>query len=188
MVITYKTVTSIFMVPTLKISREFLYENNFINAYLGDVDKEEYHQENVIFLLFKPKDLNQFSNFLDLQYENNEEIIDDYDYEKGYVVLVYLLNEKFKEDFELIKKGKYSKVSENFKNLFPKKVELLTHPNKPKKDSLQWMIFNKDQKLINYIEEMIDSTIISNHNLEVWPTFNEKNEILDIEKIINNEE
>lgn len=187
MVITYKTITSIFIMPTLKIAREFLHENDFINAYLGDLDKEDFHEENAIFLLFKPKSLKNFATFLDIEYQNNKQIIDDYDHEDGYVVIVYLLDEQWDKDFKLIKQGKYSKVSEDFKELFPEQVQILNKKDKPWKRSLQWMIFDKDPKLIQYIENIIDSDMISTNDLEVWPCFNEKNEVLDIDKIIENE-
>lgn len=187
MVITKKTITSIFIMPTLKIPRNDLNKNDFLDAYLGDINKDEYHEEDVIFLLFRPKNLDIFREFLNQQYYENKQIIDDYDYEDGYVVLVYILDEKLKKDFNLIRKGKYSKTSIEFKTLFPKQVQLLNQKGQPWKDSLQWMIFRKDPRLTNYIENKIDSTLISENDLEIWPMFNEQKEVLDIEKIIKDE-
>jgi hypothetical protein len=185
MIITEKTITSIFFMPTLKIEREELFNNAFINAYLGDVDKEEYHSENVIFLLFKPDNLEEFRKFVNKQYDINKDLVEDYDYEGGYVILVYNLNPVLEKDFKLVKLGKYSKTSLEFKNLFPKQIRLLNRPNQPLTKSLQWMIFEKDQKLIDFIESKIDEDI-SSKDLEVWPIFNELLEILDINNIKNN--
>ena len=36
------------------------------------------------------------------EYERTKDIIEDYDYEDGYVVVVYKLNMEFKEDFNTI--------------------------------------------------------------------------------------
>ena len=35
-----KTVTSIFIVPTLKLKKEYLNNNNFINGYIADLRKD----------------------------------------------------------------------------------------------------------------------------------------------------
>jgi len=62
------TITSIFMVATLKIPRDKLRENNFLNAYSRD-DMREVQYKDAIYLLFKPDDLDKFRYFLDGEYE-----------------------------------------------------------------------------------------------------------------------
>ncbi len=96
------------MVPTLKIGKEVLMANGFINAYVKDAMKEVQY-ENCIYLLFKPANNNLFKEFLDAEYERTTALIDDYDYNGGYVILVYTLDDKWKSDFDLIRQGKYSK-------------------------------------------------------------------------------
>lgn len=179
-----KTITSIFIMPTLGINREDLYKNKFLNAYLGDIDKEEYHEENVVFLLFKPKDLKVFKEFLDYEYENSS-IIDDYDYEPGYVVLVYNLNPNLESDFSLILQGKYSKVSDEYKELFPVRVINYSKKGNPTIEAIQPLIFNKDIRLLKFWERDLndENDVIRRNNLEIWPGFDQKKEILDIEKI-----
>ena len=86
-----KTITSIFMVPTLKIDREKLKNNEFVNAYIKDGSRDVQYK-NAIYLVFNPKDLDKFKAFLDDEYERTKAIIDEYDYEGGFVVLVYELN------------------------------------------------------------------------------------------------
>lgn len=178
-----KTITTIFIVPILKIDRKDLFENNFINAFLGDINKEDYHEENVVFLLFKPKNLETFRTFLDRQYDSFD-LIDDYDY-GDYVVLVYLLDKKWEKDYSLIKKGKYSKLSEGYKSLFPLNVINYEKEGNPQQPSLQHLIFKKDSRLINFWEKTLgdESFIISNHDLEAWPGFDELKEVLDIDKL-----
>jgi hypothetical protein len=89
-----KTITTIFMVPTLKVPKDELKDNGFINAYIKDGSREVQY-EDCIYLLFHPKNLDKFRNFLDSEYERTKDVIDDYDYESGYVVVVYQLNPKF---------------------------------------------------------------------------------------------
>jgi hypothetical protein len=181
-----KTVTSVFMVPTLGITRSDLHDNKFINAFSKDKDKE-IDYEDVVFLLFKPKDLNMFKEFLDEEYERTRAIIDDYDYETGYVVVVYELNERFKSDFDLVKKSKYSQTSKAFQKLFPKKVhvdqESRTSNLSPIEDSIQFLIFNKSKRLVNFWENIIATQYLSSVDVEVWPFFDEEKETLDINKL-----
>lgn len=179
--ISKKTITSVFMLPTLSVSREELHKNGFINAFIDDKDKE-YHFEDAIYLLFKPENIDAFRSFLDGEYERTKKIIDDYDYEGGYVVVVYKLDMSFSDDFDLIKKGKYSKTSRRFQNLFPEKVKMLTKPEQGLQTSLQHMIFKKDERLIDFWEERIGKSDLS-IEMECWPVFNEEREILDINNL-----
>jgi hypothetical protein len=176
-----KTITTMFFVPTLSIDRDMLAKNNFINGYVKDSNRDIQY-ENAVYLLFKPEDLDKFRIFLDDEYERTKSIIDDYDYEDGYVVLVYELDKVFNQDFELIKQGKYSKTSKKFQKLFPKtmKVHLSTNTFQTKV-TLQYRIFNKTEDLREFWEEKIDIKL--DENSEVWTMFIEDKETLDFEKI-----
>jgi hypothetical protein len=110
------------MVPTLKIDREQLRDNGFINAYSVDKRRDAQY-EGCIYVLFKPEDLDKFRAFLDGEYERTKAVIDDYDYEDGYVVVVYKLNTKWKKDFALVREGYYSRTSREFQNTFPKIIK-----------------------------------------------------------------
>ena len=178
-----KTITSIFIVPTLSIGREKLVDNGFINGYIKDGEKEMQY-EDCIYLLFKPKDLDKFKSFLDVEYERTKSIIDDYDYEDGYVVVVYLLNSKLEKDFELVKQGKYSKTSPAFQSIFPKVVKLKRNGLYKDEISLQYRIFNKTEDLRKYWEDRFDAELDA--DMEVWSTFIEEDEILKLDKIKNN--
>lgn len=171
------TNTNIFIVPTLKIKKEDLDENNFVSAFCSDLNKEAH--ENCAFLLFKPKNIDRFKLFVDSERERTPSLIDDYDYEGGYVVLIYILDKKFLKDFELIKQGKYSKTSDKFQQLFPKKKELFVDGKHRDEISLQWRIFKKTNDLKLRWEE--DLGIEFKEDMEVWDGWNEKKETLDIE-------
>jgi hypothetical protein len=88
-------------------------------------------------------------------------------------VLVYELNEKFKEDFEKIKKGKYSKTCKEFQALFPEKITVTGGQSY----STQYRVFNKTEDLIKYWEEKLD--VVFEPEQELWEMYDENKEILN---------
>jgi hypothetical protein len=175
-----KTITSIFMVPTLGINKELLSDNGFINAYSRDGNRDVQY-EGSIYLLFKPKDIDKFKDFLDGEYERTKSVIDDYDYEDGYVIVVYELDRKFKKDFALVKEGLYSKTSEEFQAKFPKIVKIKRGGLHKDEISLQYRVFNKTEDLKKYWEDKFDMEF--DEEWEVWDGFNLDKETLLIHKI-----
>ena len=175
-----KTITSIFIVPTLSIPREKLVDNGYINGYIKDGTREVQYDE-CIYLLFKPENLDRFKEFLDEEYERTKSIIDDYDHEGGYVIVVYKLNSKLKEDFEFIKQGKYSKTSKKFQEIFPKVVKLKRNGVMKDEVSLQYRIFNKTEDLRQYWEDKL--AVEFDDDMEVWQGFIKEDEILNFDKI-----
>ena len=178
-----KTITSIFIVPTLKINKESLTINGFINGYIKD-EQKELNYENSVYLLFKPVDIDKFRRFLDDEYERTKSIIEDYDYTNGFVVVVYELDKNFRKDFELIKKGLYSKTSTEFQKLFSKVVKINRNGLQQDEVSLQHMVFNKTPKLIEFWENKLE--VVFDNDQEVWHAFILENETLNINKIIEN--
>lgn len=172
------------MVPTLKVPKDALKGNGFINAYIKDATKEDDYTE-CIYLLFRPENLDKFREFLDNEYERTKTIIEDYDYEDGFVVVVYQLNKEYKSDFDLIKQGKYSKTSSNFQKLFPKVINIVKQGLSRDEISLQYRIFNKAEDLINFWEDKlgIEFVNILGNDFEVWEGYDESKEILEIDKI-----
>jgi hypothetical protein len=175
-----KTITSIFFVPTLKIGKDRLTKHGYINGYQKD-NTGDHNYDDCIYILFKPEEMDSFRDFLEEEYDRTKSIIDDYDYEGGYVVVVYKLNPKFKKDFELVKKGKYSKTSSDFQALFPKVIKINKHGYNKDEISLQYRVFNKTEDLRTYWEEKLG--VEFDENMELWDIYEEENEILDIEKI-----
>lgn len=178
-----KTITSIFMVPTLKINRENLMSNGFINGYAKD-GRKDVQYENCIYLLFKPDDIDKFRDFLDGEYERTKSIVDDYDYEDGYVVVVYELNQKFKKDFDLVRQSKYSKTSEEFQKLFPKIIKIKKGGVNREEVSLQFRVFNRTEDLKQFWEDKLG--VEFDDEVELWHGFFEENEILNLDKIKEN--
>lgn len=175
------------MVPTLKVPKDALKGNGFINAYIKDELRDDEYKDSV-YLLFKPTDLDKFREFLENEYERTKNVIEDYDYENGFVVVVYQLDKKFKTDFQLIKEGKYSKTSSSFQKLFPKVVKIVKNGLHRDEISLQYRIFNKADELVEFWEDKlgIDLKLTVGEDFEVWEGFDESNEILKINKIKEN--
>lgn len=174
------TITSIFIVPTLSIGKDKLLDNGFVNGYIKD-NKRDIQYENAVYLLFKPENLDKFRNFLDNEYERTKSIIDDYDYEDGYVVVVYEINPRLKGDVELVKRGKYSQTSPAFQGIFPKVVQIKKNGLRRDEISLQYRVFNKTEDLVKFWEDKLGVELPS--DVEVWHGFFEENEILDLDKI-----
>jgi len=172
------------MVPTLKVPKDALRGNGFINAYVRDVRKED-HYDECIYLLFKPENLDKFREFLDNEYERTKAVIEDYDYEDGFVVVVYKLDDKYKNDFVLVKQGKYSKTSKDFQKLFPKVIKITRNGLNKDEVSLQYRIFNKAEDLVSFWEDKlgIDLIEIVGDDFEVWEGWDESKEILELDKI-----
>jgi hypothetical protein len=175
-----KNITSIFMVPTLRVPKDALRTNGFINGYIKD-EKMQHDYKDSIYLLFKPDNLDKFREFLDGEYERTKSIIEDYDYEDGFVVVVYQLNERFKQDFELVKQGKYSKTSKAFQSEFPKSVKIIKSGLSKDEISLQLRIFKKSADLIEFWEDKIGITF--EDEFEVWEGWDEEKEVLIIDKL-----
>ena len=168
------------MVPTLKIPKDALKDNGFINGYVKDGSREVQY-DNCIYLLFQPKDLDKFREFLDSEYERTKSIVDDYDYKDGFVVVVYQLDSKFKKDFMLIKEGLYSRTSKEFQKLFPNIVKVKVNGLHRDEISLQYRVFNRTEDLIKFWEEKLG--VEFDDDQEVWHAFILEDEILNIEKL-----
>lgn len=175
-----KTITSIFMVPTLKIPRESLHANDFLNGYAKDAMREE-NYENACYLLFRPRNVDRFREFLDSEYERTKDIVEDYDHPNGFVVVVYKLNPNFEGDFNLIKQSRYSKTSPEFQALFPKTVKILVDGLRRDEISLQVRIFRKTEDLKKFWEEKFQVDLME--HVEYWEGYHEENETLTKEKL-----
>lgn len=174
-----KTISSIFIAPTL-VPRNALADNNFINAYTIDARRDVQYQD-AVYLLFKPTNQLKFQKFVEDQYANNSLLLEDYDYEDGFVVLVYKLHLKFNPDYDLVKQGKYSETSNNYQEAFPKIIKIMKRGLHKDEISLQFRIFKKSNDLKEYWEEQtgIDFT----DDMEVWPGWDDDKETLNLDKI-----
>lgn len=169
------------MVPTLKVPKNALRENGFINGYIKDeMHDDEY--KDCIYLLFKPEEMDKFNEFLANEYERTDDIIEDYDYPNGFIVVVYKLDEAYATDFKLVKEGKYSQTTKGFQELFQKTVEIKTGRTIREEPSLQFRIFNKTEDLLQFWEKEFNVEL--DRSQELWTGFEEEKEILT-EDVLN---
>ncbi len=179
-----KTITTMFIVPSLKIDRLKLKENGFMNGYEQDSSQDGHTYQDSVYLLFKPDDFHKFRVFLEEEVDRTPAVIDDYDYEGGYVVIVYKLDDRFKNDYKLIYKGQYSKTSKEFQLLFPKTIKIIKYGLHKDEISLQHRIFNKSPELRKFWEEKLG--VEFDEEMEIWDGYSKEREILNINKIKQN--
>ena len=177
---TIRTIASIFVVPTLKINRDDLKENGYVNGYMSDIRRDAQYK-NCVYLLFKPDNLDKFRGFLEKECERTKLLLDDYDYEDGFVVVVYVLNVRLTDDISLIKQGKYSQTSKKFQEIFPKVVKIRKNGLSRDEISLQFRVFNKTEDLVQFWEDKLGVELPE--DVEVWHGFFEDFETLDLNKI-----
>ena len=177
---TTKTITTIFIVPIFSIGKERLTNNGFVNGFIKDSRRDVQYKDSV-YLLFKPEDLDKFKVFLDSEYEKTKSIIDDYDYEEGYVVVVYQISPRLMPDIELVKQGKYSKTSSKFQQIFPKTITIKKNGFQKDELSLQYRVFNKTEDLKQFWEDKFN--VVFDDDMEVWSGFSEDYETLNLDKI-----
>lgn len=178
------TATTMFLVPGLGFNIDTIrYRYGFINAYLADVDYDMY--ENAVYLLFKPKDMHTFQTFLERS--EGPRIIDDYDYEGGYVVVVYEFPSEFRQEFKMFMKGKYSQFREKYRVLLPQVDSKIDKEGNPFTEySLQFMVCHKAKALKDYWEKKLEIEL--DEEDEYWSVPDIKRETLNIEKIKKKEE
>jgi hypothetical protein len=179
-----RTITSIFIVPTLKMPSQELIDNGYINGYLIEKITDN-TSSDCVFLLFKPKYPSRFRKFVNQEYESTREIIFDYDIENGFTILKYRLNPNYSSDFDLIKKSLYSKTSKEFQAQFREKIEIKNEFNAiVKTQSLQYRIFNRCQELRDFMIKENPLKFLERPDSEIWYDFDIENETLKSEDLM----
>lgn len=176
-----KTICSIFMVPTLGISKELRTKYGFLNGYVGDIQREDYG-DDYIHLLFQPSDNDIFQDFVSQEYDRTDQLIEDYYYDDEFVVLIYKLDSRWKLDFELVREGKYSKTSREFQKLFPQVAKIVDSKGLHRdRISLQYQIFKKTTDMKEYWENKLGTSFTD--DMEVWDKYDHTKEILNIKNV-----
>lgn len=205
------TDTGLFLLPCYGRSLKEWKNFGFINCYLSDVDREKVNDTDIhLYLLFKPateplrvKQLGGYETVekdsqsarLQTLIENFEEmdtkhlfLLEDYDYEDGYIVLVLKFPEKFRKDYNRYLRGSYSLFSDEFKKTLPETIitEFVNEFNKIEKlsgKSLQYMITHKSDRLKEYQEEKYGLDLTDAN--EYYHKISLENETLNINKFYN---
>lgn len=191
--------STLFLLYPLGLERRKLIEFGFRSAYISDTGKDTDY-ENPVFLLFKPEDITMFQAFVDSEYvrvnphTETFDLREDYDQDKGYVVLLYQFPDEFKEDYEKFLEGKYSKFSAKFKETYPKMIKIKQASGLIRDViSTQYKIIHNTKKIREEVAERNELDIKEelekrlgvtfSNDMEVWQMPGEK-DILKIEEII----
>lgn len=172
------TNTTLFLVPVLGLDVDNMQSRyGFINGYLED-NEQQTSSPYPVFLLFRPDDLIEFQKFVEQEYRRTGDLLLDYDYDGGFVVLLYHFPEKFHKDYRRFLKGKYSRLSLAFTARLPAYEK---HPDGTLSPefSLQRNIILKIPDFIARLEEDFEVEITG----ECWSIPDRKAETLDIERI-----
>lgn len=146
------------------------------NAYIADADHPTLVPRPV-FVLFKPANQTAFNDdFLQEEYnDTNSGLKEDYDYPEGNIVLLYSFPMKYAKDYDLIIQGKYSKVSGDFKKIFP-------FMDSNDELTIYGQVFEKDSEFKKGLEKKF-AVVLDNED-ELWSGFNPDKETLNIQKIL----
>lgn len=184
---TEKTNTTRFLLPCFGIHISKYFELGFINAYLSDKNREKINDKDIhIYLLFKPnnKQLKLLQETIEKLEEHNNLILEDYDYENNYVVIVFKLPERFKNDYNLYIEGKYSQLSDTITQYYPEEITINYSNGEATGKSLEWMACNKSPKLKAYLEKKYNIDMTDSQ--EYW-SIPGPEEVLDISLLLSKE-
>lgn len=174
-----KNCTTIFLLPGIGHTRQALLKYGFLAAYLDDIN-HSVHYENAVYVLFKPENRVLFDSFVTQEHKIGKQIVEDYDYEGGFTVIVYLFAEKFLPEYNLFLQGKYSQFSPEYTRLFPKSVKIKDRELNidVMKSSLQSLIFGRTELIKKYWEKKIGEKLPA--DMELWSSPDMAKEVLDI--------
>lgn len=201
------TNSSIFLLPCFGISYKEFEDLGFVNCYLADKNREKVNSKDIhIYLLFKPStelmEIEQTGGYLKLERETQHNrlskkieeledldgdrmvLLEDYDYEGGYIILVLKLPERLREDYNNFLGGKYSKLSTMMKKHYPNDKITKFKNEKGQIEqllgkSLPLRIIERDITIKKYVEDKYDINLDDCE--EYWSVPSLEKETLDIE-------
>jgi hypothetical protein len=183
------SVSNLFLVPLLNIGRPRLDKLGFINSYLYNSEEEDY-PKNSIHLLFQPKSIEAFNDFILDERQAGNSIIDEKDYPGNLVMVTYSLPKRFEKDYKLIWEGRYSETSSAYQKSIPEVVKFVKKTGVSATDmTIQHMIFKKYEPLKRFWEEELDVVIGDDQELWTKPTIKtETFKLSDYECVTDNPE
>lgn len=163
--------STMFLLRGLGLDVNLLAKYGFISAYVDDIDHDIKYERGV-YLLFKPKIIDELQKFLMSEYKKwdgkDSGIKEDYDYLGGYVVAAYVFPSKYQDDYQKFLMGEYSKFSEAYKKLFPKEITL-NYPNGKMERTydLTYHIFEKSEGLRDNLSIKVYGSKINDEGKEI---------------------
>jgi hypothetical protein len=166
-----KSILSDFILPLLSIDRSIL-TKDLINCYLYDLDNED-----LIALVFEEGfDLETIEKFEIIPYYLTSFIKD------SYTIYLYEIPKEFVDDVELLKIGKYSRISNEAKYKILKagtSEKIFKNPDKMKATRLYGILF-RTKTLREYWEEKLDAEIDKDNELWELPVIDQEYIKIDI--------
>jgi hypothetical protein len=170
--ITKYTNSTLFLLPGLGLHRTEIEDRYyFLNAYVADQNRV-FRIKHPIVLVFDNGSIG--TDFLTDHPDLVLYFEDTYVYDDKFTVIIFSFPERYSKDYNLVLKGKYSKLSKAYMELFPE----LGMSGKP---SLYHHIFNKTEGLRNYWQKNLDSEIDTSK--DYWQTFDLERETFDYKNI-----
>jgi hypothetical protein len=177
-----KTISRVFLAPTLGINKLEAEKQGLINSFLKDESAGIEEKDSVI-LAFRPADETGFQQFLNSEIKRTKSLTRHYSYPSGIKMLVYKLDPKYASDYELVKQGKYSKTSKTFQGLFPKFVKVKSlFGVEEEKISLQYRVFNKTIDVRRFWETRLG--VDFSEDQELWPIMSLEKETFQIDSYL----
>lgn len=178
-------ISTLFLLQPLGLQWKELRTIGFCNCYLRDEAHPEYEGLQVVMLLFEVKDQDGFRLFVDKEKERTPHFIDEYDHEDNYVVLVYDFPDDLTEDYERIKRGEYSKLSQKYQATLQQTVEVTILgstglPSRKKSHTTQYMIIRKTPEWKALLEDYFGSDINFDDGREFWKVMDMTEETITI--------
>jgi len=136
----------------------FFQRPTYINAYLSDINKPNY--ENKILLKYEYDLLLDFPIF-ERKLEHLSTYVDDYDDKDG-IVYVFNVPDKWKDDYNSFKAGKYSQFSYDYKH------QVLDFWNLNSKSVVASLLLNKTEHIRNYLKKKNIKIEELNNPGELW--------------------
>lgn len=179
---------------------KFLFSNNFsilrkaglIDSYTSDPDIMNIltlgQNQRLLFLLFRNKKMGiQEMKKIILELASVPvQVVFSYELVNDYFMIVVDFPEKFIQDYDNIVQGKYSKLSEDFKDRFPMSRDVVNSRGLRigKERTLYYQIFNKTEWLKEYWMERLGLYELDD-NLELWEKPGQKDLVFEVKNILN---
>lgn len=144
-------------------------------------------KQRFVFLLFKNKKLNaeNIRKIINELAQVPVEVVFSYELVNDYSMVVIDFPEKFIPDYDNVVEGKYSKLTDSFKDRFPMVADRLNSKNQVigKEYTLYYHIFNKTQWLKDLWMEKLGLIDIE-PTLELWEKPKQTDLVFDLKTII----
>lgn len=147
--------TTLFLTRCIfSINFEALKKTGFVDSYTTDPAYDFNKDKKLIFMLFKNKKLTveDLTNIVGVLAVKPVSIIHSYELINDYCMLVVEFPKEYENDYEMFLEGRYSKLSEDFKENFPDTREVFNEKNQRvgEEYTIYYHIFNRTDWLKNY--------------------------------------